>query len=68
MDNRKEKKIFHTTIITLCQSPEICTGKIVLQFFDCGANDVPYSHEQKHILVSDMSWLEAPASWPSLLA
>ena len=28
---------------------------------------IPYSCEQKHVLVSDMSRLEAPASWPSLL-
>jgi hypothetical protein len=28
---------------------------------------IPYSREQKHVSVSDMSRLEAPASWPSLL-
>ena len=25
-----------------------------------------YSYKQKHVLVSDMSQLEAPASWPTL--
>ena len=28
---------------------------------------IPYSRKQKHVSVSDMSRLEAPASWPSLL-
>ena len=27
---------------------------------------IPYSREQKHVSVSDISRLEAPASWPSL--
>ena len=27
--------------------------------------NIPYSREQKHVSVSDMSQLEAPVSWPS---
>ena len=28
--------------------------------------NIPYRREQKHVSVSDMSRLEAPASWPRL--
>ena len=51
---------------------------LYLQFFVCFEIDVidlwwkknrtqlPYSREQKHVSVCDMSRLEPPASWPSL--
>ena len=41
-----------------------CRGK-ENQIDFCKESKIPYSREQKHVSVSDMSQLEAPVSWPS---